>query len=156
MLDFYYVEKSYVDFLRQFDPQVPSLEYVTHDKFFCGVVFNINNIKYYAPISHDTKKQQTNIIIENKGQKISSIKFSFMIPVPNDVLTKIDFNEIAKTDIKYANLLRAEYKYCSSHVNDIQAKANAVYKIGLNTKHQLHHVCCKFKDLESIMTKYIL
>ena len=54
-----------------------------------------------------------------------------MIPVPDNVLTKINFNEIAKTDINYANLLRAEHKYCSSHVNDIQAKAIAVYKIGV-------------------------
>ena len=81
MLYFYYVNKEYANFLRQDDEKVPNLNYDSHDKFFCGVVFEINGFKYDAPISHETVKQQTSLIIYDKGRAISSIKFAFMIPV---------------------------------------------------------------------------
>lgn len=115
MLSFYFIKKSYVDFLRTVDEKVPTLDYETHDKFFCGIVLSMNGINYYVPVSHEIKKQQTNIIIKDKGRPISSLKFSFMIPAPNSVLSKLDFKMIAQNDINYANLLRAEYEYCSKN-----------------------------------------
>lgn len=155
MFAFYYVDKNYVNYLYQFDSKVPTLNYDSHDKFFCGVVLTINNIKYYAPVSHDTQKQQTNFLIKHKGNVISSIKFSFMIPVPDYALTKMDFNEIAKTDNKYADLLRTEYSYCSSHKKEIMAKAASVYRIGINKNHKLNSVCCDFKKLELEYMNYL-
>lgn len=155
MLQFYYVDKKYADYLRKFDKQVPSLNYDSHDKFFCGIVLKIGDIKYYAPISHETRKQQTNIIITDKGVPISSIKFCFMIPVPNSEITKLDFREIAKTDKAYADLLEAEYKFCKKNKTAIYNKAKSVYRIGSNEKHRLNYTCCKFKVLEKHMKAYI-
>ena len=156
MLSFYYVDKEYASYLRQFDSKVPSLDYDNHNKFFCGIVLNVNNIKYYVPVSHDITKQQTSLIIYDKGRGISSLKFAFMIPVPNSKITRIDFNQIAKKDSKYADLLRAEYYYCSSHEAEILKKAKSVYKIGCNQKHKLHGVCCKFPLLEEKLEDYNL
>ncbi len=36
MLAFYYVDKDYADYLREFEPKVPVLDYERYDKFFCG------------------------------------------------------------------------------------------------------------------------
>lgn len=143
-----------MDFLRQFDSQVPSLNYNTHDKFFCGIVLRIENINYYAPISHDTSKLQTSIVIKDKDRALSSIKFSFMVPAPNDVITRINFKEIAKMDQKYADLLQAEYAFCSKNAEKIYKKAESVYRIGCNEKHALFHICCKYKILEQHMNEY--
>lgn len=154
MLSFYYVNKDYVDYLRQFDSKVPTLNYDTHDKFFCGIVLNVGEIKYYVPVSHDTSRQQTSLLIYDGVRAISSLKFAFMIPVPISKINRIDFNEIAKTDTKYADLLRAEYSYCSSHRNEIYNKASSVYRIGCNKNHRLSGVCCDFKKLEEKYTDY--
>lgn len=82
--------------------------------------------------------QQTNLQIFDKGIPIATIRFSFMIPAFDKVLTYKDFRAIAKTDAPYAALLQAEYSYCSFHIMDIKNKALSVYKIGCNKKHKLY------------------
>lgn len=157
MFAFYYIDKEYCDFLRTFDPKVPELNYDEYDKFFCGVVLDVNGIRYYAPISHDTHVQRTNLLIYDKGRAVSSIKFSFMVPVMQEkLLARLDFGEIAQKDPKYADLLRAEYRYCSTTQmqQKIVAKANSVYRIGCNKNHRLNINCCQFDVLEAHMNEY--
>ena len=79
-----------------------------------------------------------------------------MIPVPDNALTQLNFDGIAKTDKKYADLLRTEYSYCSAHIDEIKTKASSVYNIGCNPKHVLNKFCCNFKLLESRMSEYYL
>jgi protein AbiQ len=121
MFKFYDIDKEYVKFLKTIDKQVPNIEYDSNNKFVCGVVLNVDGIKYYAPISHNKQKQQTSLQIFDKEKVISTIRFSFMIPAFDAVLTAKDFGEIAKTDPKYASLLQAEYSYCSSHIEQIKS-----------------------------------
>ena len=154
MLKFYDIDKEYINYLKTFDKQVPNIAYSSNNKFVCGIVLEVNNIKYYAPISHKTDKQQTNLQIFDNGKPISTIKFSFMIPAYNEVLKVKNFKEIAKSDPNYAALLQAEYSYCSSHIKDIQNKALSVYKIGCNKNHRLNYTCCNFKLLENHYLKY--
>ena len=98
MLRFYDVDERYVQFLKTLDKQIPNIGYDTNNKFVCGVVLNINGVKYYAPISHKIEKQQTSLQIFDKGTPISTIRFSFMFPAYDDVLIPKDFAVIAKTD----------------------------------------------------------
>lgn len=154
MLKFYDIDKDYVKYLQSFDKQVPNIEYDGNNKFVCGIVLSINNQDYYAPISHFTEKQQTNLQIFDNGKAISTIRFSFMIPAYNDVIIEKDFKEISKVDKKYADLLNAEYKYCLSIMPEILKKADSVYKIGCNKNHKLNYTCCDFKLLESACEIY--
>lgn len=154
MLRFYDIDENYIQFLKKVDRQVPDVKYDSNNKFVCGVVFEINGIKYYAPISHKIVKQQTGILILDKGTPISSIKLSFMIPAFDEVLKCKNFKDIARQDASYAALLEAEYSYCSAHESDIKKKAMAVYKIGCNKKHKLNYVCCNFKKLEEYYLQY--
>ena len=78
-----------------------------------------------------------------------------MIPVPDTEIKRIYFNEVAKKDSKYADLLRAEYEFCSAHEEDIVEKANSVYHIGCNPKHRLYNVCCRFDYLETKYKDYL-
>ena len=151
---FYDIDENYVKYLRTIDNQVPNIHYSSNNKFVCGVVLEINNVKYYAPVSHTTKKYQTSMLIYDGKRPISSIRFSFMLPATDKVLVPKDFKQIAKANQNYANLLLAEFEYCLKHTKDIKKKARSVYNIGCNKSHRLNYTCCDFQKLESEYMKY--
>lgn len=156
MFGFYLVDNNYIQYLKQYDRQIPDVLYINNNKFVCGTVLNINGHDYYAPVSHFSKKQRTSFAIIQKGEIISSVRLCFMFPLPKgmDVLQKLDFNLIAQTDLNYANLLRYEYSYCLRNMNQLMNQANKVYKIGTNKKHVFNYTCCDFLKLESICDNY--
>ena len=60
-INFYNVDKQYIEFLKNFEIQhrgftcVPNIQYTNNDKFVYGTVLEISNIKYYVPVSSKTK-----------------------------------------------------------------------------------------------------
>lgn len=154
MIAFYDVDSDYINFLKKFDSRVPNVIYEGNNKFVCGIVLSINGFNYYAPISHMTQKQRTNMQIKDGNRILSTIRFSFMFPAPDFVLHRKNFANIAATDTKYADLLATEYAFCLSHQDDITKKALAVYKIGCNKEHVLNYTCCDFKLLEAHAKDY--
>ena len=154
MIKFYDVDKGYIKYLQCYDAQVPNIEYSSNSKFVCGVILNINNMDYYAPISHFNKKQQTNLPIYRNKKIISTIRFSFMFPALKSVLSIKSFTDIKNEDLQYAKLLETEYRYCKAHEQERRDKAKAVYEIGCNKKHKLNYTCCDFKLLENIYSQY--
>ena len=121
-MKFYDIDENYVKFLQSIDRQIPNIHYGTNNKFVCGVVLKIGGVKYYAPISHITKKFQTSMLIFDRGRVISSIRFSFMLPAYDEVLSEKDFKKIAEKDQNYANIISAEYDYCRHHKKEIYQK----------------------------------
>ncbi len=155
MLRFYDISKSYVDYLRKYDEKVPNMDYEKNNKFVCGIVMQIKEFNYYAPISSFSQKQRTNLLIKNKkGMAIASIRFCFMMPAPDFVLFEKKFKEIDKVDSKYADLLKTEYEYCAKHEEEILKKAQSVYEIGCNKNHPFNSNCCNFKILEQACKSY--
>ena len=155
MLQFYDIDTKYAAYLQSYDSQVPNISYGTNNKFVCGIVLSINGCNYFAPISSQTRKQKTNMLIQDtNGRVISSIKFCFMIPVPSCAIVPKDFSKIRMNDPNYANLLQAEYQFCNRHEADILAKAQKIYQIGCNPNHALNYTCCKFTLLEEKCKQY--
>ena len=158
MLKFYEVDGNYIKYLRENgDSKIPLVNYKKHKKFFCGVVFTINNFNYFAPVSSFNKKVHTNFIIKDKTRDkkmkaISSIRFSFMFPCPNEFLSQKDFS---KEDKKYQILLRKELKYCNKNENKIKKLATEVYKLGINEKTRKKFNICNFKKLEFKCLEYL-
>ena len=150
-LKFYDIDENYIDYLKTFDHQVPNIRYSKFNKFFCGIVLQVGQYNYFAPVTSLTKQQRTNFLIYDKGRAISSIRFSFMIPAFSEVLTLKDFSEQPQT---YKDLLNAEIKYCNQKVDKIYKKAEEVYKIGTNSSHPLSYTCCNFKLLEEKSIEY--
>ena len=149
MLNFYDVDPTYASYLRQFDSRIPNIVYDKHRKFVCGIVLTVDGHKFFAPISSNTTKQQTCILIQDDaGRVLSSIKFSFMFPVPDSALTEKDFAAVRTTDAPYADLLAKEIEFCRANEDTILAKAKSVYKIGCNPDHVLHKFCCDFALLQ--------
>ena len=154
MLKFYDVEENYINYLKTIDRQIPDITYTTNNKFVCGIVLDIDGVSYYAPISHTTKRYRTSKLIYDNGRPISSIRFSFMFPAPQSVLTEKNFAQIRAIDPHYADVIAAEYQYCIKNESDILQKARSVYNIGCNKEHQFNYTCCDFKKLEAEYSKY--
>lgn len=157
MLKFYDIDENYVKYLQSIDKQIPNISYNTNNKFICGVVLNINNFNYYAPISSNSQIQRTNLpIFDKQGKIIATIRFCFMFPAPISVLTEKNFKIVNSVNSKYADLLAIEYNYCLSIEPNILAKARSVYKIGCNKNHKFNYTCCDFKLLEQKITEDIV
>ena len=155
MLKFYDVDVNYAHYLRGFDSRIPNITYASHNKFVCGIVLKIGNYEYFAPISSNTTKQQTNMIIRDKdGKALSSIKFCFMFPAPSNLITVKDFKAIRQTDPSYADLLEKELEFCKNNEISIRDKAQKVYAIGCNQNHVLHNHCCDFSLLETKLDEW--
>lgn len=150
MLRFYDIDPAYANYLRQFDNRIPNIAYTTNNKFVCGIVLSISGYNYFAPISSNRTRQQTNILIQDDdGTVLSSIKFSFMFPAPNSVISMKDFKVIRAANPAYADLLEKEYNFCRKNEQAIRDKARKVYGIGYNPNHVLHRHCCDFRLLET-------
>lgn len=150
-LKFYDIDIDYINHLKNFDKQIPNVGYDKHNKFFCGIVFQINGFNYFAPVSSFNKQQRTNFLILDKDKPISSIRFGFMFPAPDYVLNLKDF---CNEQQAYKDLINSEIKYCNSNVHKIYKKAEEVYKIGINKNHPLSYTCCDFKLLEEKSLTY--
>jgi len=156
-LNFYEVSADYIKYLLQFDSKVPHVDYSKasqHDKFMCGIVLSINGHDYFAPISSFAVPQRTNIIIKNEqGKPISSIRFSFMIPVPPNIATiKVIKNEPSP---EYRRLLDLELRYCQKNANAIHRTAKHVYNTVVNGKDPaMAKNCCDFSKLELACADY--
>ena len=106
---------------------------------FIGIVFKVNNIEYFAPLSSPKekhKRMKTNIDFFkiDKGN-LGIINFNNMIPVINNDIcrNKLDLEMLSKSlntdDIKYFRLLKNQLKYCEKNKNIILAKAEKIYNI---------------------------
>ena len=153
-LCFYEIDQDYINFLKKFDGKIPNIAYQTHDKFICGVLFEVEGKKYYAPISSFTKQQRTNILIRNSaGQVTSSIRLSFMFPVPDD---KVHIKDFSKEDAYYRRLLLEEYSYCKKHAHKIADRAQYIYHAAVTGQDPvIQKNSCNFKKLESAYEMYI-
>lgn len=153
-LKFYEVDKNYINYLKQFDSKIPNIDYDKHDKFICGILFNVNDINYYAPISSFNKQQKTNVLIKNKKKQVtSSIRLSFMFPVPTDCIKDFD---ISKEHGFYKYLLIEELDFCNKNSNKIINKALHIYDTVINGKDLIMQKnCCNFKALEKAYLQYI-
>lgn len=152
-LKFYRIDDTYLNYLKKFDNQVANTVKTGYTKPYCGVVLKFGNFDYYAPLSSFNKKQKTNFLIfDDNNIAISSVRLCFMIPVPDFVLTYIDFS---LEDEKYRDLLENEYRYLKKNINDLKTKADYIYKIGSNRNHFLAYTCCDFILLEEKMQAYV-
>ncbi|GHS85071.1 hypothetical protein AGMMS49957_00370 [Synergistales bacterium] len=156
-LKFYEVDADYIDYLSKIDNKVPKIDYSAksaHDKFLCGIVLSVGGQNYFAPISSFKTPQRTNLIIKDaNGNDISSIRFSFMIPIPPGSATLKDIaNEPSP---QYKNLLDLEVRFCNRNKDAIFSRARFVYNAVTIKKDPLMvKNCCDFKALEVACERY--
>jgi len=156
-LDFYQVDADYIAYLLKFDKRVPKIDYKAtngYEKFLCGIVLNIHGHDYFAPISSFKTPQRTNIIIKDvNGKDVSSIRFSFMIPVPPSAVAKKRI--IDEPSLKYRILLNMELQFCRKNASAIYSKAKFVYEaVTVKRDSMMITNCCDFTKLETACDEY--
>ena len=156
MLSFYDVKEAYAEYLRTYEHRIPNIHYASNNKFVCGIVLSVNGYHYFAPISSNTAKQRTSLLIlDENGKAISSIKLSFMFRFPETDVVRKDFAAIRSENPHYTDVLTKEYRFCVRNEDRILKKAEQVYAIGCNRAHWLASNCCDYKLLEAKCSEWI-
>ena len=77
--------------------KVPNIRYADRNKFAFGAVLQVHGINYYVCGSSFDKKQEANILIRIPGDKKEvkgSLRFNYMIPVPNECIERLVIKDI--------------------------------------------------------------
>lgn len=162
-MDFYRIDEKYINFLQRYEKEkrgvtkVPDIRYADRNKFTFGAVMQVNGMNYYVSVSSFDKKQEANILIRVPGDKKEvkgSLRFNYMIPVPDECIEKLVIKEIQ--DDKYRILVNKEYRFCIDNAERIQRKANKIYEmVTTNRKQILTDNSCAFHLLENGCREYI-
>lgn len=155
-LKFYEIDPDYMDYLRHFEPKVPNNVKNGNSKPYCGIVLSINGFNYYAPVSSFNQSQFTNFPIKdiddnNNEFIISTVRFCYMVPAPNEVLTLKNFST---NDYKYNGLLSKELSYCQKPDNRNKIRTKAQKIRNLKPTHAWYSQCCDFNLLENLCASY--
>ena len=133
-LSFFYVPTDYVNYLRNFETNIrgfshiPLVDYESHnrrEKFFCGIVLQINDYQYYVPVSSNTRNHQNTFYLYDNNRRLSSLRFDFMFPVPHELIRVFDVQQ--EPDINYRNLIEKELTACRKGAGTIRNMAFQTY-----------------------------
>ncbi|MFQ9766248.1 MAG: type III toxin-antitoxin system ToxN/AbiQ family toxin [Thomasclavelia ramosa] len=150
------VDTGYCDFLRKYDYRVSYNANEKELRPFVGVLFTINNCKYFAPLSspkpkHLKMKNQIDFYKIDSG-KLGAINFNNMIPIPDHSYTVINTNAVCLTyaEKRYQNLLRDQLRWLNREGQGLREKAMKLYIKRTNNTlpERVAMRCCDFLLLE--------
>lgn len=172
MLKIFNIDSEYIDYLKQFESNIDYNIKVEnkHKRPYVGIVFEIENYLYFAPLKSPKKKydlcmkSHTDIILIDDG-KMGIINLNDMIPVPkakkDKLLTEVEYKtnvNDGKEIVKYKNLIQDQINWCNKTDNKkiILKKALRTYNLydKLPDNNKLKQRCCNFKNLEKMCTAY--
>ena len=171
----YSVSDEYIEFLRKKFPRVYSninCNY-RHSRKYLGAVIELNNWKYYIPLSspkeHDYILDGGNRTIRNdslvvirivcskQGSQIlrGTLQIGTMIPVPDSEITLYDISN--ETDKSYHRIIRDELIFIRKNQDKIIKTARLLYnkrKSG-NTNNRVVNSCLDFSSVEVECDKWV-
>ena len=156
------LDSDYCNYLRKFDEKVPYNYNKKNIRPFVGVLFMVNNIKYFAPLSspkpkHLKIKPKLDFMRIDDG-KLGAINFNNMIPVKDNNIIKLDLNTkfSSKKEAQYLSLLNEQIYWLNRHVDKIYLKSKKLYdKYNNGTLDKnIKKRCCNFKLLEEKCSEY--
>lgn len=156
------INSDYCDYLRSFDDKIVYNKYDKELRPFIGILFEIDNYKYFAPLSSpkDKHKKMKNMIdfLKIKNGELGAVNFNNMIPVTNKNYSLIDLNKkMSKTEeVKYQKLLKEQLIWLNSHYNQVKNKSFKLYQLYNSGKlsQNIKERCCNFKLLEEKCLEY--
>lgn len=150
----YTIDDEYIDYLSQFDNLIALNKSKTRP--YVGIVLKINNISYFAPLyspksKHATYKENSSFMKIKNGE-LGIIRFSTMIPVPEECVELLD---IIQQDEKYKILLNQQIIFINQNEKTILHKAKITYDgVTKRTNRFLMNISCDFKLLEKNYKKF--
>lgn len=128
------LDVDYCNYLRKFDSRVPYNFNGKEARPFVGVLFEINNCKYFAPLSSPKPKH---LKIKNKidflrldNGKFGAINFNNMLPVKdaNIVILNLDKKYHTKEESNYQKLLKEQIYWLNRNDEKLYNRSNKIYK----------------------------
>ena len=103
-MNWYVVDKAYINYLSKFDPRIGYVDYGGRLKLHIGILFTIENFHYYVPISSAKQKHQkmSNSLDFHKlqdkttGFTYAVLNINNMIPVPDSCIFQVKYNTIER------------------------------------------------------------
>jgi protein AbiQ len=171
---FLYVNRHYIEFLQKFDASVMKLDNPNYkvNKFAIGVVFKVNEINYFAPVSSIKKKQLNNIddtnledfyeklsypiVLDTFGREeiVATIKFNYMIPIHHKDVRSVITSKLQP--MGYKKFVDNQYSFCLKNHAAIKNMAAKVYSNAVNRVDDFDKLCVDFKKLEEKYQSWIL
>ena len=156
------VDYKYCDYLRKFDNKVAYNKDKKELRPFIGILFKIENMEYFAPLTSPKKKhlkmKNTLDFLKIDNGKLGAINFNNMIPVTSENYSLINLNKRVYTieDKKYNKLLQEQLDWLNENYNQVKKKAFKLYTLYVNKKlpGNVMDRCCNFKLLEEKCTIY--
>lgn len=157
-LRLYKVNIDYIKYLYSFDNRV-QYNPIREDEYtikrpYLGIVFEVENFKYFVPLEHPRKSHQNmknnTFIFKIHNGKYGILGLNNMIPIKEECLIDFDIN---KEEIEYRQILISQYHYCNKHFKEIKKKAKETYDKSLSNSF-MKKICCNFKLLEEKCNKY--
>lgn len=155
ILELVRLDEEYCDYLRKYDHKVP---YNYNDKKlrpFVGVLFKVNNYKYFALLSspkpkHLKLKSKLDFIEIDNG-KLGAINFNNMLPVTDKNIIKLNLNKkgLNNEENKYNELLKEQLFWLNRNSEKIYNRSKKIYNKYINGTLNSNIVkrCCNFKLL---------
>lgn len=163
-MDIYEIDIAYLEYLSQCDDKVRIEHLHRKTRKYIGVLFTIDDYKYFAPMS-SPKPKHHNIhssapdIYKIKNGVLGVININNMIPIKNDVAYIVDIESV--TDTQYKQLLQKQIRELKLNKDFIIKKAKKLYKMITESKRNdngfqiLKQRCCDFSALEQYLLNYL-
>ncbi len=159
-LKFYIVTEEYMTYLKKYDEKIMDNAGIKNKRPYIGILFEINEKKYLAPLSspkpkHLTMKNSLDFVKIEEGV-LGVINLNNMFPVTEEVIMVKNIN--LENDLKYKELLKNQLIWCNKLDNKekIYKKAGKLYNEILNKqeKSRFWNRCCNFIFLEEKALEY--
>ena len=156
------LDTKYCDYLREFDNKVPYNYNEKELRPFIGVLFKIDNIMYFAPLSspkpkHQKLKSKLDFLKIDNG-KLGAINFNNMLPVTTSNIIKLDLNKESLTisEEKYIRLLKEQLFWLNRNSDKLYGRSKKLYNkyIDGTLDKNISKRCCNFKLLEEKCKEY--
>ncbi|NES17538.1 MAG: type III toxin-antitoxin system ToxN/AbiQ family toxin [Symploca sp. SIO3E6] len=153
-MKFYTVSDAYINFLKKIDNKVPNN--YQGKRAFIGVVLEINNHKYFAPLTSYKPKQDkiktsapTVMKLHERGNpsnKLGMIQLNNMIPV---IESEIQLLDLENQPEPYRSMLYKQYEFIKTKAIEIEHKAKRLHDLVVNKQQDFYcKISCEFKSLE--------
>lgn len=156
------VDSKYCDFLRKYDDKVSYNAGNKELRPFIGVLFTINNMEYFAPLSSPKEKhihlRNTLDLIKIDKGRYGVINLNNMIPVTKKNYKELDLNRTSLNEKEFfrIELLRNQLRWITSNKKQILNKSMLLYRLHKEDQLplSLKKRCCNFTLLEKKCEEY--
>ena len=153
------MDSNYCDYLRKFDDKVPYNYDKKELRPFIGVLFKIDKLMYFAPLSspkpkHLKIKSKLDFLKIDNG-KLGAINFNNMLPVTSKNIIELDL-ENDKSDKKYNKLLKEQLYWLNRNDEKLYGRSKKLYTKYIDGTLDINIAkrCCNFKLLEEKCKEY--